>query len=180
MFLLQQDEPGFPGSDTNIWGNLISVIFALALIIALIVLLIKFLGKRNRMMTQGGAIRTLGAVGVGPNKSLQVVEIGDRIYLVGVGEDITLLDKITDADEVMAVQQAFESEGSEFAGFSTLFSGLVSRIRKQPVSESEELDETAFHEVFHSQLQKMPNRKSQMEALLKDEDQQSTDRSRDS
>ncbi|WP_346779403.1 flagellar biosynthetic protein FliO [Paenibacillus brevis] len=164
----------------NIWSNLISVIFALALIIALIVLVIKFLGKRNRILTQGGAIRTLGAVGVGQNKSLQVVEIGDRIYLVGVGENITLLDKITDVEEILAVQQAFESEGSEFAGISTLFSGLISRIRKVPASESEELDETAFHEVFHSQLQKMPNRKSQMEALLKDEEQQSTDRLRDS
>lgn len=180
MLLLQQDEPVYPSSDVNIWGNLISVIFALVIIIALIVLLIKFLGKRNRMLTQGGAIRTLGAVGVGQNKSLQVVEIGDRIYLVGVGENITLLDKITDSDEILAVQQAFEREGSEFAGLSTFFSSLVSRIRKEPASESEELDETAFHEVFHSQLQKMPNRKSQMEALLKDEEQQSTDRLRDS
>lgn len=180
MFLSQQDEPLYSSDDFNIWGNLISVIFALALIIVLVVLVIKLLGKRNRMLTQGGAIRTLGAVGLGPNKSLQVVEIGDRIYLVGVGENVTLLDKITDAEELMNVQQAFENTASEFAGLSTMFGNLVSRFRKEPASESEELDETAFHEVFHSQLQKMPNRKSQMEALLKDEGQQSTDRLRDS
>lgn len=178
MFLSQQDVPQY--KDVNIWGNLISVIFALALIIALIILLIKFLGKRSRILTQGSSIRTLGAVGLGPNKSLQVVEIGDSIYLVGVGENVTLLDKISDADEILSVQQAFEGEGREFAGFSSLISGFVSRIRKESPVESEELVETSFHEVFHSQLQKMPNRKSQMEALLKDEEQQSTDRLRDS
>ena len=58
---------------------------------------------------QGRSIRTLGAVGMGPNKSLQLVEIG-AIYVIGVGEDVRLVDKISDPAEVALIQVAFEQD----------------------------------------------------------------------
>ncbi|GIP56537.1 flagellar biosynthetic protein FliO [Paenibacillus sp. FSL W8-0186] len=167
------------GSDINIWGNLLTVIFVLAIIIVLIVLLIRFLGKRNRYLSQSRSIRILGAVGLGPNKSLQVIEIGGNVYLVGVGEDISLVDKISDPEEVVLLHQAFAEEGAEFPGLASVIGSLVSRFRK-PSPEEEELDETRFHEVFQSQLRKMPTRKQQMEELLQDKEEQSTDRLRNS
>ncbi|WP_435921237.1 flagellar biosynthetic protein FliO [Paenibacillus sp. DYY-L-2] len=180
MTLSQTDVPDFGSGDVSIWGNLVTVIVVLAIIIFLIIFLIRFLGKKNRFFSQNNAIRTMGAVGLGPNKSLQVVEIGNSIYLVGVGEDITLIDKISDPEEVVQLQQAFENVGTEFDGVATMLSGFVSRFRKEPPPESEELQETSFHEVFHAKLQNMPNRKRQMEQLLKDGEQQSKDRLRDS
>lgn len=174
-----QESPPFSG-DINLWGNLFTVIVVLGLIIALIILLVRFLGKRNRYLSQSHAIRTLGAIGLGPNKSLQVIEIGGSIYLVGVGEDISLVDKISNPDEVASLVQAFEHEGMELAGLSSTLSGLISRFRKEPPREEEELDGVAFHEVFQSQLRKMPDRKRQMEELLQDSEEHSTDRSRES
>lgn len=171
-------QPPYNG-DVNLWGNLVTVIVVLGLILVLIVVLIRFLGKRNRLLTQSQSIRTLGAIGLGPNKSLQVVEIGGNIYLIGVGEDISLVDKISDSAEVALMMQAFEEERTEFAGFASVMSGLISRFKKEQPQE-EELEGTAFHEVFQSQLQKMPNRKRQMEELLQNTEEQSTDRSRDS
>lgn len=177
---LKQPEPQFPSGDVNIWGSLITVIVVLGLILVLIVVLIRFLGKRSRYLSQSRSIRTLGAIGLGPSKSLQVIEIGGNIYLVGVGEDISLVDKISDPAEVAVLLQAFEEEETEFAGFASALSGLISRFKKEPPQEEEELEGTAFHEVFQSQLRKMPNRKRQMEELLQDPEEQSTDRSRDS
>lgn len=174
-----QESPPFSG-DINLWGNLFTVIVVLGLIIALIILLVRFLGKRNRYLSQSHAIRTLGAIGLGPNKSLQVIEIGGSVYLVGVGEDISLVDKISNPDEVASLVQAFEHEGMELAGLSSTLSGLISRFRKEPPREEEELDGVAFHEVFQSQLRKMPDRKRQMEELLQDSEEHSTDRSRES
>lgn len=171
-------QPPYNG-DVNLWGNLVTVIVVLGLILVLIVVLIRFLGKRNRLLTQSQSIRTLGAIGLGPNKSLQVVEIGGNIYLIGVGEDISLVDKISDSAEVALMVQAFEEERTEFAGFASVMSGLISRFKKEQPQE-EELEGTAFHEVFQSQLKKMPNRKRQMEELLQNAEEQSTDRSRDS
>lgn len=174
----QPDIPQF-GRDVNIWENLLTVIVVLAIIIVLIVLLIRFLGKRNRYLSQSRSIRTLGAVGLGPNKSLQVIEIGGNVYLVGVGEDISLVDKISDPEEVAILHQAFAEEAVEFPGLASIISNFVSRFRK-PSPEEEELDETTFHEVFQSQLRKMPTRKQQVEELLQDKEEQSTDRLRNS
>lgn len=171
-------QPPYNG-DVNLWGNLFTVIVVLGLIIVLIVVLIRFLGKRNRNMFQSRSIRTLGAIGLGPNKSLQVIEIGGSIYLVGVGESISLVDKISEPAEVSILLQAFEEQGTEFAGFASVMSGFMSRFKKESPQE-EELEGTAFHEVFQSQLQKMPNRKRKMEELLQDSEEQFTDRSRDS
>lgn len=173
-----QESLEFSG-DFNLLGNLFTVIVVLGLIIALIILLVRFLGKRNRYLSQSHAIRTLGAIGLGPNKSLQVIELGGNIYLVGVGENISLVDKISNPDEVASLVQAFENEGMELAGLSSTLSGLISRFRKEPPRE-EELDGVAFHEVFQSQLRKMPDRKRQMEELLQNPEEQSTDRSRES
>lgn len=173
-----QESLEFSG-DFNLLGNLFTVIVVLGLIIALIILLVRFLGKRNRYLSQSHAIRTLGAIGLGPNKSLQVIELGGNIYLVGVGENISLVDKISNPDEVASLVQAFENEGMELAGLSSTLSGLISRFRKESPRE-EELDGVAFHEVFQSQLRKMPDRKRQMEELLQNPEEQSTDRSRES
>lgn len=178
MTLVQQ-EPPYPTGDVDLWGSLVTVIVVLVLIVALIIILARFLGKRNRYLSQSRSIRILGAVGLGPNKSLQVIEIGDHVYLIGVGEDVSFIDKISDPDEVAVLEQAFESEGTELSGLASSISGLISRFKKEPPQE-EELEGTAFHEVFQSQLRKLPDRKRQMEELLQEPEEQSTDRSRDS
>lgn len=165
-------------SDYNPISSILTVIFVLAIIIALIVLLIRFLGRRNQILSKSRAIRTLGAVGLGPNKSLQVIEIGGSVYLVGVGEDITLLDKVTDPVQTDQLIDSFTEESSDLGGLSSLMSAMKSRFRKEPPSMEEELESTSFHEVFETKLRDMPNRKRQMEEILQEE--QSTDRLRDS
>ncbi|GGJ22308.1 flagellar biosynthetic protein FliO [Paenibacillus hunanensis] len=160
--------------------NLVWVIIVLAVIIALIILLLRFLGRKNQSWLSRRAIRTIGGMALGPNKSLQVIEIGNTLYLIGVGEDITLVDKISDPDEAMLVIQSFQSESAEQENFFTpLISKLSSKLRPKSKIEEEELRDTdAFQEVFESKLREIPNRRDKMEQLLKEED--STDRSRDS
>ncbi|MNJ37600.1 Flagellar biosynthesis protein, FliO [compost metagenome] len=168
-------------SGLTIWGNLITVIVVLAIIIVLIILLVRFMAKKNRISSYNRAIQTMGAVGLGPNKSLQVVQIGGSLYLVGVGENITLLDKISDPSEVAVLQQALEEESPEFPALTSVVSSLVSRFKKkEEVIKEEELESTPFHEVFQTQIQKIPNRKQQIQELLRDSEIETTDRSRDS
>lgn len=181
----QPDTEAFGGDNINLWGNLINVIFVLAIIIFLIVVLVRFLGKRNRLFSQSRSIRTMGAIGLGPNKSLQVIEIGSSIYLVGVGEDISLIDKVSDPEEVSLIQLAFEDDETQFSSLSSVVSNMTSRFKRgnknEFLQEEEELNEASFSELFQSQLQKFPNRRKKLEELLRDQEEQSTDdRSRDS
>ncbi|WP_339321320.1 flagellar biosynthetic protein FliO [Paenibacillus sp. FSL W8-0194] len=177
MFSADMQTPQNPG---NYALNLVYVIVVLAVIVALIVLLIRFLGRKNKTWFTSRAVRTLGAVGLGPNKSLQIIEIGSSLYLVGVGEDIRLVDKITDPEEVKLIMEAFEQEAGARAGaFSPVLEKLASRFRKQGTL-SEEItleDSSSFHEVFDEKLRKMSSRKEKMEELLREDN--TTDRLRD-
>ena len=177
--MMAQD--GIPVTGTNYYLQLVWVIVVLAVILALIVYLIRFLNKRNQQWFRNGTVRILGGVGLGPNKSLQIIEIGGNVYLLGVGEDIQLVDKISDLDEAQRIIDSFEREASSSNGsLSPLINKLATRFRKEePPREMELEDTSSFHELFESKLRQMPNRKEKMEKLLKEEDN-TTDRSRDS
>lgn len=74
-------------------GSVVWVLVSLALVIGLITLLIRWLSKRSQLMGGARALEQLGGLTLGPNKSIQVIEAAGRIYVVGVGENVTLLDR---------------------------------------------------------------------------------------
>lgn len=153
--------------------NLLKVIFVLAILIVIIVMLIRFLGNRNRAWMSNRSIRTLGAVGLGPNKSLQVIEIGGSLYLIGVGENVSVLDKITDPDEIALIMASFEDQ----AGYSgTLFKEIAAKLRKGKGGvSSQEIDlneNPTFYEMLQSKIRSAPDRKQRIEDLMSEDDRE--------
>jgi len=154
--------------------NLLNVILVLAAIIILIVLLIRFLGRRNQSWTGVRSMRTLGAMGLGPNKSMQVVEIGSSLYLIGVGENISLLDKITDPTEVALVIAAFEEPSSGpnnlMQSLQPLILKIKSKLRGEVPSQEIDLSETSsFYEMLQSKIRSAPQRKEKIEELFSED-----------
>lgn len=180
MLMAQGNTPEPAGAGMNYYLQLVWVIVVLAVILVLIVYLIRFLNKRNQQWFRGGTIRILGGVGLGQNKSLQILEIGGNVYLIGVGDNIQLLDKVSDLEEAQRIIDSFEKDAASQQGsLSPIIAKLAKRLRKEePPREMEIEDTTSFHEMFESKLRQMPNRKEKMEKLL-DQDN-TTDRSRDS
>uniref|UniRef100_UPI00048FFA0E flagellar biosynthetic protein FliO n=2 Tax=Paenibacillus TaxID=44249 RepID=UPI00048FFA0E len=164
------------GDDYGI-GNVIWVIVVLAFVIMLILYLIRFLSRRNQSWFSSRSVRILGGVGLAPNKSLQLIEVGSSIYLIGVGEEIRLIDKVSDPEEVERIVAAFEQETSLHSGpLAPLVARLTEKLRKRNTIESQELeDDASFHELFESKLRQRPDRKDKFEKL-RDEDN-TTDRS---
>ncbi|MEC0183379.1 flagellar biosynthetic protein FliO [Paenibacillus peoriae] len=160
-------------------GNIAWVLFVLILIIVLIVYLIRFLSKRNQSWFSNRSVRILGGVGLGPNKSLQLVEVGSSVYLIGVGEDIRLVDKVSDPEEVEQILAALEQEASLQRGpIAPLFAKIADKLRRNNAVQQQSEEETSFHEMFESKLRQMPNRKDKLEKLRNEEN--TTDRSGDS
>ncbi|WP_422657285.1 flagellar biosynthetic protein FliO [Paenibacillus sp. EC2-1] len=160
------------GSDTSgYYLQLFYVFIVLAIIVTAIVILIRFLGRKNQSWMQGRSIRTLGAVGIGPNKSIQLVEVGGSIYLIGVGENVSLIDKISDPTEVALILTSLEQEHGMNSGVLPPFiANFVGRFRKEQKSEDIELEDTSsFHEVFESKLRSVPGRKQKVEELLRED-----------
>ncbi|GGF80234.1 hypothetical protein GCM10010912_26620 [Paenibacillus albidus] len=160
-----------PFGSNNTLLNLMNVIIVLAVIVVLIVLLIRFLGRRNQTLMSGRSIRTLGAMGLGPNKSLQVIELGSSLYLVGVGENISLLDKVTDPDEVALIIAAFEEQTSSRNNFLVpLVSKIRAKLRGEVPSQEIELSEnTSFYETLQNKLAQAPERKEKIDELLRED-----------
>lgn len=78
-------------------SSLINLFLALGVVIALAILTIKFLSKRSNVK-QKGMIQIIAARQLAPNRSVQVIEFEGQRWVIGVGDNVTLLSEIH-ADE---------------------------------------------------------------------------------
>lgn len=154
-------------------GSLVAVILTLALIIVLIILLIRFLAARNQFWTRAGAIRHLGGIGVGQHKSVQLVQIGDKLYVIGVGNDIRLLDTIDDEAEIREIVDSF-APAPVFSGakwLSALRDGFSSGQRRgNDTTEAEELEHARFQELLNTRIRELGTRSGKLKERLAEEE----------
>lgn len=90
--------------------DVIRSIFALLFVISLLYLLLKWLQKKTAPISETTLVKNLGGTGVGNDRSVQLIKIGNRILVVGVGENVTLLKEISDSEEVAYFLEAMETE----------------------------------------------------------------------
>ncbi len=160
-----------PGSQPgDMLGSMVWVIASLVIVIALIVLVIKWLSNRSRAWGANRSMRSLGGVALGQNASMQVVEIAGRIYVVGVGETITLLDKFEDPEQVASVIAALEKQ-AEGAWTAKELTSLIGRWRKGRSEEKQPTDErwnesASFQQLLQNKLSQQAGRKEQIENLF--------------
>lgn len=95
---LKQEEA--PGDMVGITAfDVFKMIFALLFVIILLSLLLKFVNKKSRSYSTGKMIQNLGGASLGGNRSLQVVRVGEKILVLGVGENVQLLDLVEEERE---------------------------------------------------------------------------------
>lgn len=94
--------------------SLISIIgqlvFYTLLIAGLIYGLIKFLASRQRGMQSHRAVQLMGGSPLGQNKSLQLVKVGGSFYLIGVGNEVTLIKEFSEEAEIAALEEDLEQQ----------------------------------------------------------------------
>lgn len=172
MFFSLKTEPAaesfeFGSSDPNLWGNLFLVFFSLLFILILIVAVSKYLARKNRYGLANRAVKLLGGVSLGPNKSLQIVEVGNSLYLIGVGENIQLIDKVDDAEEVEWIKTHMEqAPGLGNISFAKLKSMLQPGSSKR--EDEDEAPGRSFSDIFQQKMTAAGNRSKSVEELLKE------------
>lgn len=160
-------------SPGDLIGNLVWVMVALAIVVALILFAIKWLSRRNQLWGGNRSMRSLGGIALGQNSSLQVVDIGGRVYIVGVGQQITLLDKLVDPDEAAELIASLEQQGEtawkpmDFTAFVNKWRGRHSSTAQDEQGRSN--DVSSFQQMLQSKLSKQSDRKQQLEAMLQDD-----------
>ncbi|WAH35393.1 flagellar biosynthetic protein FliO [Alicyclobacillus dauci] len=115
---------GMP-SATSAIANLV---IGLVVVILLIVLLVRFLAKRSNVQ-QKGTIQVLAARQLAPNRSIQIVEVGQKRLLVGVGEDVQLIADVT------ADYDVGSPETGERSPFGQALSSVLADLRRSHPEE---------------------------------------------
>ena len=140
----------------------IKVLLSLGFVLGLLIFVLRFLNKKNITYQQNNMLQSLGGVSVGPQKSVQIVKVGSRILVVGVGEDIQLLVDIDDEAEVERLIELYDDQFNQPANkpyimqlfakkkahdtasattenkqFSTLLNQRLSEIKKERSDELE-------------------------------------------
>lgn len=148
------------------------ILFVLVIVVGLIVVLLRFLAKRNRGWGMNRTLRSLGGFALGQNKSMQIIEWNGRIYVLGVGENVTLIDAITDPETAAMLLADHDAEQEAMAPTLPAF------IRKwmQRSRSMEHLDSPAaeagqdmsFEESLQKRLRQLAERRQRAEQLLED------------
>lgn len=144
---------------------IIQLIFYTIIIIVMIYGLIKFLALRQKNLQPNRAISLIGGTPLGNNKSLQLVKVGGKVYLIGVADQITLIKEFSNEDEI----STFENDGERQP---VLFSNPLFGFLKKQTSPGQN---GKFRQLFHQSLNKQKEKQNQLERDLFDDDNESRD-----
>ncbi|MCL1700303.1 flagellar biosynthetic protein FliO [Lysinibacillus sp. BPa_S21] len=146
--------------DISAW-EYIKMVLALIFVVALFYGLMKFLNKRNLNFQRNQLVQNLGGLSLGAQKSVQLLQVGKTLYLVGVGEDVQLLREITDPEEVAALL-ALYNERQELAATSPYIAEVLSKFkRKSNVSSSAQQKQDSFGVLFEKKISEIKQERSE-------------------
>jgi len=86
------------------WWELVQATFLFGLVLLLAWLSTRLVGQRMSVASRGRMVRVLEHLPAGRDRSILLLEVGGRLYLVGsTGEQFNLLDAIDDPDTIARV-----------------------------------------------------------------------------
>lgn len=88
------------GSSTVV--TVVKIVVTLAVLIGGFLLAVRFINERTKGVRQSSRLSHLGGVPLGKDRSVQLVRVHGKIYVVGVGQNVELLDTIEEDDEWLA------------------------------------------------------------------------------
>lgn len=153
----QNDAASAPMNKIGIF-DYIKVLFALGLVIGLLILVLRFLNKKNAVYQQNSLMKNLGGISVGQQKSVQLLQIGNRLYIVGVGENISLIKEIEDQEEMNQVLE-FYNDRQQDSSTVPFLTEILSKLKPEKNVQYEQ--STPFNELFNAKLKTIKKERSQ-------------------
>ncbi|MBM7644367.1 flagellar protein FliO/FliZ [Scopulibacillus daqui] len=145
-----KQQQNLPSSRSNLIVVFLKLLGALAVVIALIYFLYKVLGKRTKAFQEYGAIKNIGGVSVGPNRSVQLVRVGSKILVIGVGENVQLLKEVTDEPKVEELLKKADEPDPIQVNMKKMLNWTVDKTKKDHNKQEMQND---FNSVLKRQLE---------------------------
>lgn len=139
------------------------LIFYTLLIVFMIYGLIKFLSMKQKNLQPNQAVKLMGGTALGNNKSLQLVKVGGQIYLIGVGDQVTLIKEFSEDDEINGIEKDVETQASP------LLPKTVTSFIKEKVGghlEKNPSQTKGFEQLFKQSLDKQRKKQDKLESDL--------------
>nr|WP_246187679.1 flagellar biosynthetic protein FliO [Ornithinibacillus caprae] len=142
--------------------------FALLLVLALIYFLLKFLNKRNKLFSRVKALENVGGINLGPSKSIQIIRVGSKLYLVGVGDNVELLQEITDPEMINEIISSHEEQSSFSA--NNLWSTVLQKTNHTNRATNDK-DKKEFKNMFSTELDKLKQNRNTLRNMNEQKDE---------
>ncbi|HWI62402.1 MAG TPA: flagellar biosynthetic protein FliO [Symbiobacteriaceae bacterium] len=143
---------------------LVQAVFLFGLVLGLAWLSTRMIGYRVGLASRGRMVRVLENVPAGRDRSIMLLEVGGRIYLVGsTSEKINLIDAIEDPEviERLLAQAPAEQPGTLQAVLPASFRDVLAKVRgggartEAPAAPAAEPEEESAEERLKQQLERL-------------------------
>ncbi|OCS90251.1 hypothetical protein B1A98_01995 [Bacillus badius] len=146
----------------TIW-DFVKMIGALIFVLALIYFLLRFVNQKSRSYQQSKLIQHLGGTPLGGNRSIQMVKVGDRILIVGVGENIELLKEINDETELARFVDHYNNQAEQMLQPQDIVTRLMNKRKGKEEGDNEKQD--PFKQILAGKLSEL--KQSRQQAISK-------------
>ena len=112
----------------TLW-DFLKMIFATVFVVGLLYFVLKFVNKKGRLFKSTQLIENLGGTALGANRSVQLIKVGHRLFIVGVGENIQLLKEIEEEQEYEQIISAYNNQINQSASPNDMITKIVERVK---------------------------------------------------
>lgn len=149
-----------PAEDQSLLPIIGKLILYTLLILVMIYGLIKFLALRQKKMQPNQAVTMMGGTPLGNNKSLQLIKVGGKVYMIGVGDDVSLLKEFTAEDEISSIEKDLEKQPTIFS--NPKFKVPANLFGALSKDSSKEANPGGFEQLFTQSLTKQKHKQDQL------------------
>lgn len=108
----------------------LGLIIAIGVILLLSYIFSKYIGHKVMGYSNSANIKIIDRIAIGQDKSLAIVEVGKKYYLIGISSsNINMLNELSldDLDNI----QGFNKKGEEdFPQFKSVFTDILSKVKR--------------------------------------------------
>lgn len=144
------------------------MILATIFVVVLLYIVLRFVGKKSKTYQKANSVENLGGTSLGANRSVQLVKVGGRILVVGVGENIQLLKEIDDPKEYEQLIEDYNGKMDQMIQPRDFVGKMKGKWLKKDENET-----NSFSSEFKNQLEKMSKSRKK---LLKELDRKGRDK----
>ncbi|MFJ7681020.1 flagellar biosynthetic protein FliO [Peribacillus butanolivorans] len=140
----------------TIW-EFLRMIFATIFVVGLLYIILKFINKKSKSYQKANSVENLGGTSLGANRSVQLVKVGDRILVVGVGDNIQLLKEIDNPEEYEQLMKDYNEKMDQMIQPGEFATKLKNKWLKK-----REIETNSFSSDFKNQLYQMSDSRKKL------------------